>query len=182
MPTLRLHQLPARKDGRFPIAIVWREDEGGSETNVEGLSATGLDDPTRKELRWYFEDYLDQLYDLPTRLRAAWLEERMIDLGEALFRDLFPATEGARDLWARIQNRLADTRIEIATSVPEATAITWELLQDPDAGTPLALNAHEFVRVPSGGGDHPHQIELRNGEKLRILLAICRPGALKSSE
>ena len=70
MRTLRLHQLPAQNGNRLPVTIVCRDDDG-METHVDGLSAARLDDETRRELRWYFEDFLDHLYDPPSRQRAA---------------------------------------------------------------------------------------------------------------
>ena len=103
MPTLRLHQLPEPTDGRYAVSIEWREDDGSSD-HVHGVSAAGLDEDTRKELRWYFEDFLDQLYDPPARSRAERIEARMTELGEALFRDLFHTmSDDARDLAAEVR-------------------------------------------------------------------------------
>ena len=110
MRTLRLHQLPAQNGNRLPVTIVCRDDDG-METHVDGLSAARLDDETRRELRWYFEDFLDHLYDPPSRQRAARLEDRMTELGEALFRDLFEMTRDASTLWATLQSHIRATRI-----------------------------------------------------------------------
>jgi len=174
MPQLRLHQLPPGKDGRFPVTIEWRGDDGAA-VHVDGLSAAGLDDATRADLRWYFEDFLDQLYDPPAHERARRVEASIAELGEALFRDLFRMNPAASKLWLRASDRIADTRLEIATGVAEATAVPWELLQDPDSDTPLVLSARSFVRVPGQGAKTPHPVQLAADEPLRILLVICRP-------
>jgi len=177
MSTLHLHQLAPRDDGRATVSVDWCADDGRTRS-VEAVCVTGLDETTRKEMRWYFEDYLDQLYDPPVRLRAARIEERMAVLGEALFRDLFEASPEAAEIWRSISENIAETRMEITSSVASATAIPWELVQDPRAGKPLALIARSFVRIPSQPTVTPRRIDLREGETLRILLVICRPDAL----
>lgn len=173
MPTLRLHQSARRADGQFAVTVEW-QDGGHCRETVENLSAAGIDDATARELRWYFEDYLEQLYDPPVRARAERLEARMAEIGEALFRRLF-LCDDARDLWAQLKDRIADTRVEIAAGVREATAIPWELLQDPRSRRPLALSARDFVRVQAKGATRPHRITLGEDEPLRLLLVICRP-------
>ncbi|MCW2249255.1 tetratricopeptide (TPR) repeat protein [Azospirillum fermentarium] len=174
MHILRLQQLSRREDGRFPINVTWCEEDSQI-THVIGLSAAEIDRAIRKELRWYFENFLDQLYDSPTRLRALRLEKRMADLGEALFCELFSTKDGASSLWSRIHTLLADTRIEIATGVPDAMALPWEFLQDPNSKKPLALSVRAFVRVSSEDAIGHHGVDLHDEQKLRILLVICRP-------
>ncbi|MEI8396300.1 MAG: hypothetical protein WCF85_16320 [Rhodospirillaceae bacterium] len=50
MPSLRLHQLTARDDGRFPITIAWWDD-GGSETHVDGLRTAGIDETVEQRAK-----------------------------------------------------------------------------------------------------------------------------------
>jgi hypothetical protein len=97
-------------------------------------------------------------------------------IGDELFRALFQASDDARDLWAALRPRLGEARIEVVASVQAATTIPWELLRDPRTGTYAALEARAFVRGPQ-----PNAVRARGGnrgkkgEKVRILLAICRP-------
>jgi hypothetical protein len=88
--------------------------------------------------------------------------------------ELFNSTLAGTDPWLSARNRLGETRIEVETSVPGA-AIPWELLRDPSTDFPLALHVPAFVRGHSKGALHPEPLEPKSA-KIRILLAICRPG------
>ncbi len=99
----------------------------------------------------------------------------MAERGEDLFRKIFAGRDDAAQLWTLTQLHLPSTRIEIATGVAEATAIPWELIRDPHTRTNLALSAQAFVRAQPGAQARlaPSGI----GDKVKILLAICRPSA-----
>jgi len=100
-----------------------------------------------EDIRWYLEDYLQYPLD-PAPTIAARIEQRMQEIGIALFKNVFQSSDDARDLWAILRGKLSDTRVEIVTEVKEATTIPWELLRDPRTDQPLALNAKAFVRAP----------------------------------
>jgi tetratricopeptide (TPR) repeat protein len=127
----------------------------------------------RERVRWYLEDFLEYPVD-PAPAVAVQVERRLAELGERLFCEVFDSRDGQR-LWGRLQDRLAETRVEIATEVEDATALPWELLRDPATGTPLALEAASFVRVNQQPA-RPRR-EPSGGDRLRVLLVICRPAA-----
>ncbi|MET8150980.1 CHAT domain-containing protein [Actinoplanes sp. NPDC049668] len=125
----------------------------------------------RERMRWYLEDFLEYPVQ-PAPTIAAGVEKQLAELGEQLFSEVFDGRDGQR-LWGRLQDRLAETRVEIASEVEDATALPWELLRDPATGTPLALEAASFVRVNQQPA-RPHG-EPPGGDRLRVLLVICRP-------
>lgn len=100
----------------------------------------------RRDLRWYFEDYL-QIPFAPEQQIAARIEARLAEIGVELFRAVFQADDDARDLWATLRERLAGARVEVVSGVHEAASIPWELLRDPKTGAALALRARSFVRA-----------------------------------
>jgi hypothetical protein len=130
---------------------------------------TGQD---RGDLRWYLEDYLQYPFD-PAPEQAARIEGRMCAIGSELFQKVFEANRDVTRLWARMYDRLHETRVEIITSVVEAAAIPWELLHDPQTDTSLALRAQAFVRTLSDPVQRP-RLPGASGN-IRILLVICRP-------
>ncbi len=134
----------------------------------------------RESLRWYLEDYLQHAAD-PAPQIAARIEGRIAEIGNQLFQQVFGSSKTAERLWARLQENLNETRIEIVAEVQEATAIPWELLRDPLTETHLALEAKAFVRSQT---DMTRTFKLpqlnavkdNTVEPIRILLVICRPG------
>jgi tetratricopeptide (TPR) repeat protein len=133
-----------------------------------------LTDQDQEDIRWYLEDFLNYQQD-PAPKIAARIEGRMTEIGTDLFRALFQSSDDARDLWATLRARLNETRIEIVTTVAEATTIPWELIRDPKTDTPLALRVRSFVHA------HPQAAQVPNIPEaeacpIRILLVICRPG------
>jgi len=140
-------------DARFDFALTAQDHEG---------------------LRWYLEDFLQYPLD-PAPKIAARIEQRIVEIGTTLFKNIFQSGDDARDLWATLRDRLDDTRVEIITEVREAAAIPWELLRDPKTDTPLSLRAHSFVRAHSQAAQRP-QIPQTAAGPIRILLVICRPG------
>lgn len=130
----------------------------------------------QEDIRWYLEDYLQYPLD-PAPTIAARIETRMRDVGIELFKHVFQSSDDARDLWSTLRPKLNDTRIEIITEIREATSIPWELLRDPRTDEPLALNARTFIRAPINPVRRRSSPSKREGEKIRILLVICRPKA-----
>jgi tetratricopeptide (TPR) repeat protein len=155
-------------DGVFTVRIT-----AGAQT-VTARTKVALSAHDRRDLHWYLEEFLLETYP-PGPERAARIETRMRELGEQLFRDLFEATPQAVRLWAAHAPNLSNLRIEISAPVVEAGAIPWELLRDPVSKRHLALTADTFVRTQSNVGTPPLIPDLTDGDKLRVLLVICRP-------
>lgn len=132
-----------------------------------------LDDQHREDLRWYLEDYLQYPHD-PAPTVAARIEGDIKDLGVDLFKKTFQSGDDTRDLWATLRQKLDDTRIEVSTSVAEATSIPWELVRDPKTDEALALRADSFVRSHSQQAQPP-ELPQTDAGPIRILLVICRP-------
>jgi hypothetical protein len=88
----------------------------------------------RENLRWYLEDYLEYPLD-PAQRIAKRVERRMAEIGKELFRGVF-GSEDARDLWAKVRDRLAEVRVEVSAEVEADAVLPWELLRDPRTDTP----------------------------------------------
>ncbi|HUU95751.1 MAG TPA: CHAT domain-containing protein [Phycisphaerae bacterium] len=131
-----------------------------------------------EDLRWYLEDFLQHPHDPAPKIAGRvekWIQER----GVTLFKAVFQGSDDARDLWATLRVDLSDTRVEIITTVEEATSIPWELLRDPKTDTPLALRARVFTRAQPEAAQRPKLPPVADSDEgpIRILLVICRPGA-----
>jgi tetratricopeptide (TPR) repeat protein len=120
-----------------------------------------------EDIRWYLEDY--RIYPVePTPKIAQRIEQRMGEVGRELFKLVLAGSE----VWEAVRRNLNDTRIEIETEVEDAL-VPWELMRDPAADLPLALDVPAFVRCHSRPALPPNLPEQAKG-KIRILLAICR--------
>ena len=167
---LRLKQHIETED-RYRIEIEF--DDGDSRQTPEARFEFKMTDQDRGDLRWYLEDYLQYPLD-PAPQIAERIEGRIKELGIELFKKIFQANDETRDLWATLRDRLADTRVEVATDVKGATALPWELLRDPKPDEALALRAKTFVRSFNKPAQKVHKPQ--PADKVRILLVICRPG------
>ncbi|HEX5716067.1 MAG TPA: CHAT domain-containing protein, partial [Thermoanaerobaculia bacterium] len=170
MLQLRIQQ-QALADGRHQVEIALEGD--GSRRTASSTFEFSLSPQDEEDLRWYLEDFL-QYPQEPAPTIAQRVEGRMAEVGTALFKTVFQASDDARDLWAELRKRLPQTRIEIVTSVTEAATIPWELLRDPKTGSHLALTAHSFVRAHPNPALAPN-LPARKKGKIRILLVLCRP-------
>lgn len=128
-----------------------------------------MDADDRERLRWYLEDFLEYPLD-PAPDIAADVEERLRQLGTALFEVVFGSRD-ATNLWARVQEHLPQTRVEI---VSEVTDLPWELLRDPLTDDAVALQAAVFVHANQSPA-RPVQLPTSDVSTLRVLLVICRP-------
>jgi tetratricopeptide (TPR) repeat protein len=145
------------------------EDDGQPRQTVSRAFSWELSAQDAEDIRWYLEDY--GVYPLdPTPKIAARIEQRLRDIGS----ELFESTLSGSDVWAAAKSRLEETRIEIESAVHQAQ-LPWELLRAPDIDLPLALHAPAFVRAHSQAALRPKP-SIPPAEKIRILLAICRPG------
>jgi hypothetical protein len=170
MPLLRLTQHIEQED-KYRIEIAFEDD--GTRQTPEARFEFKMTDSDRTDLRWYLEDYLQYPLD-PAPKIAERIEGRIRDLGIELFKKIFQANDETRDLWATLRDKLADTRVEVATDVKGATALPWELLRDPKTDEALVLRAKTFVRSFSKPAQKVHKPQ--PADKVRILLVICRPG------
>ncbi|HJN15143.1 MAG TPA: hypothetical protein QGH10_06630 [Armatimonadota bacterium] len=128
----------------------------------------------RERIRWYLEEY--PLYpDDPAPKLAGAAEDIMRAVGQELFTDVFHANDDARDLWARLEPDLNETRVEVSTGGITGWPVPWELLRDPKTGAWLAVRAAEFVRMHAGPV-RPARLATDTEPPIRILLVICRPG------
>ncbi|MEO7839436.1 MAG: CHAT domain-containing protein [Anaerolineales bacterium] len=171
MSLLRLTQ-HIEKEDNYRIEMAF-EDDDGTRQAPEARFEFKMTDGDRADLRWYLEDYLQYPID-PAPKIAERIEGRIRDLGIELFKKIFQANDDTRDLWATLRDKLADTRVEVATDVKGATALPWELLRDPKTDEALVLRAKAFVRSYNKPAQKIHKPEL--ADKVRILLVICRPG------
>jgi hypothetical protein len=118
------------------------------------------------------EDYL--LYPIdPAPTIAARVKGWLAELGVDLFRKVFEGNRDTTRLWDVVSDRLADTRIEVVTTVEDATAVPWELLRDPATDAMLAVHSRAFVRADPQAPRSPILPEA--AETARVLLVICRP-------
>jgi CHAT domain len=173
MPTLRIDQQPGSGPGRHRIAVK-AEIPGVQPLSFSREIEFALSPPDAERIRWYLEDFL-QFDEESAPQIAARVETLMAERSEDLFRKIFAGRDDASQLWTLAQLHLPQTRIEIATGVAEATAIPWELIRNPSTKTHLALSAQSFVR--SQAGAQAMLVPSSGAGKVRILLAICRPGA-----
>src|ERR1019366_3236231 len=159
MPTLRITHTASE------VEALW-ESDGLKESERRPFSFT-LTAQEAEDIRWDLEDY--RIYPIePTPKIAKGIEKRMGEVGRELFRLVLKGS----DVWASGKDRLADTRIEIEPEVA-AALVPWELMRDPTADLPLALEVPSFVRCHTRPALRPNLPAPGKG-KIRILLAICR--------
>ncbi len=171
MRTLRITQ-NTESPGKHRVEIALDGDGQPRQTATASFDFE-MSEQDQEDLRWYLEDYL-QFPHNPAPTIAARVERRMADIGTELFEKVFHTDEQSRRLWAKVYEHLSDIRIEVVTSVREATAIPWELIRDPHTDTVLTLRARAFVRTHDQPVETPRVVEAHSGP-IRILLAICRP-------
>ncbi|MCB9452986.1 MAG: CHAT domain-containing protein [Anaerolineaceae bacterium] len=171
-----LHTLTVKqtKKGEKDFHVALTYDSPGYSDSAEVEFAFELSAEDQSNIRWYLEDYLEKPYIEPNPTLAANVAARIEAIGAELFQKVFEGNTRAVRMWGRMAPDLKDTRVEVSTGVAEATAIPWELLRDPDTGNYLAVNADTFVRTPTTAA-LPMQYS-PSGDKVRILLVICRPG------
>lgn len=170
---LRLTQSPS-SHGKYNVRIeLLREGDFTQTTDASFEFNLSLQDQER--LRWYFEDYLQYPQD-PAPSIAGQVEGQLTKIGIELFDKIFKSNSDAHKIWSYALPKLNDTRVEIVTDVQEATTIPWELICNPDTLQPLALSAASFLRTYNQAAVPPKFKRTTKGP-IRILLAICRPGA-----
>jgi hypothetical protein len=166
MSLLRLRQ-SAGNEGRYRVVAEFENE--GLRRSAESEFHFHLSAQDKEDLRWYLEDFLQYPMD-PAPAIAARIEQRMAEIGVELFGKVL----GSTPVWHEVRHAVSATRIEIETTVKDATALPWELLRDPDADVPLALRARAFVRSTHDSVQRPNLPKSAAGP-IRVLLVICRP-------
>jgi tetratricopeptide (TPR) repeat protein len=154
--------------------VGYRPTEGAPTQEQEGPFAFTLTDGQQSLLQWYLEEYLQYPWG-EWRTRAERAEALMAQIGQELFRAVFGDSKTA-PLWNHVADHLPETRVVIHAQSPEAVALPWELLWDPDREEfgAIAPRAHAFVR--SQPDLHFEPPPPPTGRTFNILLVICRPG------
>jgi tetratricopeptide (TPR) repeat protein len=134
-----------------------------------------LSQQDQERLRWYFEDYLLYPQD-PAPTIACQVEGLLTQIGTELFDKIFKSNSDAHKIWSYVHLILKEIRVEIVTDIQETTSIPWELICNPDTLQPLALSTASFMRTFSQAAISP-KFKFSPEGPIRILLAICRPGA-----
>jgi len=168
MPLLRLRQI-ARGENKYQVTV--ELDSTGVRRTAESNFEFQLTAQDQEDIRWYLEDFLQYPME-PAPAIAAGIERRMAEIGAELFKKVL----GETPVWQEARHGLSGTRIEIETTVQDATALPWELLRDPDADVPLALRARAFVRATHTAVQRPPRPTQSAAGPIRVLLVICRPG------
>jgi tetratricopeptide (TPR) repeat protein len=160
-----VHIRASRPDGDVHLTHVTAEGHREATVHVDGVASPS----DAENIRWYLEDYLMFRAD-PAPAIAREIEERIQEIGVALFRSVFEANQDAARIWAEIRNSLPRTRFLIRAGAVDV-ARPWELLRSPLDTMPLACRAQAFARVSDG--PQPLDGPRRTGP-LRVLLVVAR--------
>jgi tetratricopeptide (TPR) repeat protein len=171
--TLRLESTALSPD-RFRVELAL-EGGGLPRQAAEATFEFRLSRQDEEDLRGYLEECPGWPRD-PAPATAVRVEQRLVEIGADLFERIFRANGEARELWASVQPRLGEVRVEIVAGRGDAAALPWELLRDPASDTALALGAHSFVRAGHAALRTPRPPEGQS-RPLRILFVARRPDA-----
>lgn len=176
MRVLRLrHSLTAGGGGL--IAVDYDPGHGASGFTSQAPFLFELNERDRSRLRFYLENFLT----CPNPAALGPVADLQSDLrrwGEELFQQVFVSNRHALLHYQEASRDLDTLRVEVHSD-PEAWAVPWEILCDPDLGW-LAPQVGSFVRVPAVLRD-PWDLlwdtgpPIPPGEPLRILYVVGRP-------
>jgi tetratricopeptide (TPR) repeat protein len=134
--------------------------------------ASPLDADALDDIRWYLEDYLVVPYGVYED-RGERVADQLEGWGTALFASIF-GQGPARDAYKELRGRSKPVELIIRSSSPATLGLPWELMQDPERPTALALDLAGMSRsLPGAGLPTPFEA---SGEQLRVLMVIARPG------
>ncbi|MER2266117.1 tetratricopeptide repeat protein [Methylobacterium oxalidis] len=167
---LFLEELPDRRVG---VSLRRSGHEYSEGVGQPVAFAPPLTDADREDLRWYLEDYLMAPYAVYEE-RGQQIGQRLPEWGEALFEAVFGPGQPGRD--AYLKSREGESELVVISRSPAFLSLPWELLQDPQRATPLALDLKAIDRtLIIEGAATP----VPPGEVLRVLMVIARPAGLK---
>lgn len=135
----------------------------------------------QEELRWYMEDYL-QRAESAAPVQIEQIEGWMTRRGVELYDKVLDANPSTRAIWYAVREQLADLRIEITAGITEAASVPWELMNDPQSNSAIALRVLAFVRVQSDPNLSFVGVPPAADGRLRLLYVVCRPGGTKDVE
>ena len=171
MAELRINDIPAGPGGGRRVEVAWQEGR------ARRVAVAEFDPPPGggggERVRWYLEDYAEFPAD-PAPAIAREAEAQLAQEGAGLFRQVFSGPDAA-EIWGQARDRLSEARVEVDTDPGEGPGLAWELLRDPATDAPVVLGAGAFVRTHLRAAGNPALPE-PSGDRLRVLLAICRPG------
>ena len=168
---LRISDLAPGSSGMRRVEVTWQEGAARRVAVAEFADLPGEGDGER--IRWYLEDFAEFPAD-PAPVIAREAEARLAGAGAELFGRLFGAGDAA-GIWERARDRLSGVRVEVDADPGAGPGLAWELLRDPGRDAAVALGAGAFVRTHLRAAGHPVLPEPA-GDRLRVLLVICRPG------
>ena len=159
-------------DGRVRVALrrAGQEFEEGAGEPV--AFAPPLGEAEREDLRWYLEDYLQAPYAVYEQ-RGQAVQARLAEWGRALFAAVFGL--GTPGQAAYLKAREGRAELALISRSPSFLSLPWELLQDPQRPTPLALELGALDRTLQVAGA---AVAVPPGEELRVLMVIARPAGL----
>jgi tetratricopeptide (TPR) repeat protein len=168
---LRINDIPAGPGGGRRVEVTWQEGP------ARRVAVAEFDPPPDggggERVRWYLEDYAEFPAD-PAPVIAGEAEAQLARQGAELFARVFSDPDAA-EIWGQARDRLSEVRVEVDTDPGQGPGLAWELLRDPRRDQAVVLGAGAFVRTHLRAAGHPVLPE-PTGERLRVLLAICRPG------
>jgi hypothetical protein len=101
------------------------------------------------------------------------VQAKLAEWGRALFEAVFSAGKPGRD--AYLQAREGACALALRSASPAFLSLPWELLQDPQRPTPLALELSAIDRTLVAAGA---AAAVPPGEMLRVLMVIAWPAGL----
>ena len=172
MPLLRLtpHIIG---EHRYNVEIHF-ESEGNVPQKAFSEFILSPDAQQQENFRWYLEDFPDYP-TAPSPAIAEKIESELRQTGNTLFRNIFHASDTAREIWHHLLPVLPQTSIEIVLKTGDMSRIPWELMQDPETENWLALEAGAFVRT-AGAPSSASPFHGKPLEPLRVLLVVSRAG------
>ena len=158
-------------DGRVRVSVQVDGAQVGERTDplewANPLGGAALED-----VRWYLEDYLRAPFAVYEE-RGQKVHDSLTELGQALFLSVFGAG-AAREAYLEARARGELGEVVVRSADPAVLGLPWELMFDPALASPLALSGVALTRMlPSQA---PGTRFRAQGERLRVLMVIARPG------
>ena len=159
-----------------PPAVENPEAAGGSrivmDLDLAGeLARWPMNAEAQEDVRWYIEDYLSVPFGVYDD-RGARIAAQFPEWGSRLFQALF-GSETAHEAYRRARAGEGSVELVVRSTAAEPLALPWELLFDPTAGVPVALERVAITRMLTTA-EYAEPLAVR-GSRLRVLMVISRP-------